>query len=98
MGRVVRASRSRGKVFQTELLWTGIYQRAALETQVEGRLGVMLSVPLKGPLLVRVEHAGGRTANGGSLFRADAWVGGVRTGIGAETPLGPLRLEYGRHW
>ncbi|MFL5492889.1 MAG: patatin-like phospholipase family protein [Gemmatimonadales bacterium] len=143
LGRVVRASRSRGKVFQTELQWTGLYQRAALETQLEGRLGVvrvlprvrlgwgddlplqagfplggddgfpglhlgerrgdretmlglMLSFPLKGPLLARVEFAGGRTANGGSLFGSDGWVGGVRAGIGAETPLGPLRFEYGR--
>jgi predicted acylesterase/phospholipase RssA len=143
VGRVVRASRSRGKVFQTELLWTGIYQRAALEGQLEGRLGVvrvlprvrlgwgddlplqagfplggddgfpglhlgerrgdreamlgiMLSFPLKGPLLGRVEVATGRTASGGSLFGADGWVGGIRAGIGAETPLGPLRFEYGR--
>jgi len=143
VGRVVRASRSRGKVFQTELRWMGIYRRAALETQLEGRLGivrvlprlrlgwgddlplqagfplggddgfpglhlgerrgdreamlgVMLSLPLKGPLLARVELAVGRTANGGSLLGADGWVGGVRAGIGAETPLGPLRFEYGR--
>lgn len=143
VGRVVRASRSRGKVFQTELRWMGIYRRAALETQLEGRLGVvrvlprlrlgwgddlplqagfplggddgfpglhlgerrgdreamlgvMLSLPLKGPLLARVELAAGRTANGGSLLGADGWVGGVRAGIGAETPLGPLRFEYGR--
>jgi hypothetical protein len=143
VGRVVRASRARGKVFQTELLWTGVYQRAALETQLEGRLGVvrvlprlrlgwgddlplqagfplggddgfpglhlgerrgdreamlglMLSVPVKGPLLARMELAGGRTASGGSLFGAGGWLGGVRVGVGAETPLGPLRLEYGR--
>ena len=143
IGRVVRASRSRGKVFQTELLWTGIYQRVALEAQPAGRLGivrvlprlrlgwgddlplqagfplggddgfpglhlgerrgdreamlgVMLSFPLKGLLLGRVEFAGGRTASGGSLFGTDGWVGGVRAGVGAETPLGPLRFEYGR--
>jgi hypothetical protein len=143
VGRVVRASRSRGKVFQTEVLWTGIYQRVALEAQLAGRLGVvrvlprvrlgwgddlplqagfplggddgfpglhlgerrgdreamlgvMLSFPLKGPLLGRVELAGGRTASGGSLFGTDGWVGGVRAGVGAETPLGPLRFEYGR--
>jgi hypothetical protein len=59
-------------------------------------LGLMLSVPLKGPLLARVEFGAGRTANGGSLFGAAGWVGGVRAGVGAETPLGPLRLEYGR--
>jgi predicted acylesterase/phospholipase RssA len=143
VGRVVRASRSRGKVFDGEVLWTGLYQRAALEGQLsakfgvvralprlrlglgddlplqagfplggddgfpglhigerrgdrEAMLGVLFSIPLKGPLLARVEIAGGRTATGGSLFGADGWVGGLRAGVGAETPLGPLRFEYGR--
>jgi predicted acylesterase/phospholipase RssA len=143
VGRVVRASRSRGKVFDGEVLWTGLYRRAALEGQLsakfgvvrvlprlrlglgddlplqagfplggddgfpglhigerrgdrEAMLGVLFSIPLKGPLLARVELAGGRTATGGSLFGADGWVGGLRAGVGAETPLGPLRFEYGR--
>ncbi|HEX3234858.1 MAG TPA: patatin-like phospholipase family protein [Gemmatimonadales bacterium] len=143
VGRVVRASRSRGKVFDGEILWTGLYQRAALEGQLSAKLGVvrllprlrlgwgedlplqagfplggsdgfpglhigerrgdreamlslLFSFPLKGPLIGRVELAGGRTATGGSLFGAEGWVGGARVGVGAETPLGPLRLEYGR--
>jgi hypothetical protein len=143
VGRVVRASRSRGKVFDGEVLRTGLYPRAALEGQLsakfgvvralprlrlglgddlplqagfplggddgfpglhigerrgdrEAMLGVLFSIPLKGPLLARVEIAGGRTATGGSLFGADGWVGGLWAGVGAETPLGPLRFEYGR--
>jgi NTE family protein len=61
----------------------------------EAMLGLMFTVPLKGPLLGRVEFAGGRTANGGPLFGDDGWVGGVRAGIGADTPVGPVRFEYG---
>jgi hypothetical protein len=61
----------------------------------EALLGLMFITPLKGPLLGRVEFAGGRTANGGSLFGDDGWVGGVRAGIGADTPVGPVRFEYG---
>ena len=53
------------------------------------------TTPLKGPLLARVEFAGGRTAIGGSLLGEDGWVGGVRAGIGADTPVGPVRFEYG---
>ena len=51
--------------------------------------------PLKGPLLARVEFAGGRTAFGGSLFGDDGWVGGIRAGLGADTPVGMVRFEYG---
>jgi hypothetical protein len=47
----------------------------------EAMLGIMLTAPVKGPLLARVELAGGRTANGGSLLGADGWVGGIRAGI-----------------
>ncbi|HSE45487.1 MAG TPA: hypothetical protein VLA89_09205, partial [Gemmatimonadales bacterium] len=51
--------------------------------------------PLKGPLEGRVEVATGRTAFGGSLLSGDGWVGGARAGIGTETPVGPVRFEYG---
>lgn len=61
----------------------------------EAMLGLMFTVPLKGPLLGRVEFAGGRTANGGPLLGDDGWVGGVRAGIGADTPVGLVRFEYG---
>ena len=61
----------------------------------EAMLGLKFTAPIKGPLLGRVEFAGGRTANGGALFGDDGWVGGIRAGIGADTPVGPLRFEYG---
>jgi NTE family protein len=61
----------------------------------EAMLGLMLTAPLKGLLLGRVEFAAGRTAGGGPLLGDDGWVGGIRAGIGADTPLGPVRFEYG---
>jgi len=61
----------------------------------EAMLGLMFTVPVNGPLLARVEVAGGRTANGGALLGDDGWVGGIRAGFGADTPVGPVRFEYG---
>jgi hypothetical protein len=61
----------------------------------EAMLGLMLTTPLKGPLLARIEMAGGRTANGGALLGENGWVGGIRGGLGADTPVGPVRFEYG---
>jgi NTE family protein len=61
----------------------------------EAMAGLMFTAPLKGPLLGRVEFAAGRTASGGPLLSDDGWVGGVRAGIGADTPVGPVRFEYG---
>jgi NTE family protein len=140
--RVVRDSRDRGRVFAAEGVWTGVYQRAALDGELtirsgvvrvtprlrlgwgeglplqatfplggedgfpglhigerrgdrEAMLGLMLSFPIQGPLLARIEFAGGRTATGGAFLDEDGWVGGVRAGVGAETPVGPVRFEYG---
>ncbi len=69
------------------------------------------SVPVVGPLRFRVTGAVGRTAfgdvgaavesadergfRGGGLFAADGWLAGVRVGFASETPLGPVRAEYG---
>jgi NTE family protein len=61
----------------------------------EVMVGVGFSFPLKGPLAGSIEIAAGRTAVGGSLLSADDWVGGARVGIGADTPVGPVRFEYG---
>jgi predicted acylesterase/phospholipase RssA len=142
LARITRTSRDRGRVFQAEGLWSGVYRRAALDGEViirsgvvrvtprirlgwgdglplqtsfplggddgfpglhigerrgdrEAMLGVMFSFPIRGPLLGRIEFAGGRTAVGGSFFGDEGWVGGARAGIGAETPVGPVRFEYG---
>jgi NTE family protein len=61
----------------------------------EAMLGLMFTAPVRGPLLGRIEFAGGRTASGGPLLGFGGWVGGIRAGIGAETPVGPVRFEYG---
>jgi len=61
----------------------------------EAMLGLMFTAPVRGPLLGRIEFAGGRTASGGPLLGDGGWVGGIRAGIGAETPVGPVRFEYG---
>ena len=61
----------------------------------EAMLGLTLAVPLRGPLLGRIEVAAGRAASGGGVLGEDGWVGGVRAGVGAETPVGPVRFEYG---
>jgi len=61
----------------------------------EAMLGIMLTAPVRGPLLARLEIAGGRTATGGPLLDSDGWEAGVRAGLGAETPVGPVRFEYG---
>ncbi|HET8624636.1 MAG TPA: patatin-like phospholipase family protein [Gemmatimonadales bacterium] len=44
---------------------------------------------------LRVELAAGRSADAGALLADDAWIGGARAGFSVETPIGPVRLEYG---
>lgn len=61
----------------------------------EVMLGLRFAVPIRGPLLASLELASGRTALGGGLLDGDDWVGGARAGLGAETPVGPVRFEYG---
>jgi outer membrane translocation and assembly module TamA len=51
--------------------------------------------PLEGPLSLRVLVAAGRSATGGPLIDSEHWVAGVRAGLGVDTPLGPVRAEYG---
>lgn len=62
----------------------------------EAMAALQLAYPLLGPVLLQVEGALGRTALGGDLFSDDGWLAGIRGGIGADTPVGPLRFEYGR--
>jgi NTE family protein len=142
VARVVKASRNRGRVLETELLWTGLYRRADFDGEAWVKAGplrlrpriqlgwgeklplqasfplggddgfpglhlgerrgdrqvlldLLVTYPLKGPFVGRVELATGRTAFGGQLFRSAGWMTGIRAGVGAETPVGPVRLEYG---
>jgi hypothetical protein len=57
--------------------------------------GLLVAEPVLGPLVLRVEGAVGRSASGGPLVNREGWVAGVRAGVGAETPVGPVRFEYG---
>ena len=61
----------------------------------EAMLGLRFIVPIRGPLLGRLELAAGRTGVGSGLLDRDGWLGGIRAGLGAETPVGPVRFEYG---
>lgn len=61
----------------------------------EAMAGLLFTVPLKGPLLARVELAAGGTDAHISRFPGGGWTAGVRAGLGADTPVGPVRFEYG---
>jgi hypothetical protein len=58
-------------------------------------LGLLFTVPIKGPLLARLELAGGGTGSESAKFPGGGWTAGVRAGVGADTPVGPVRFEYG---
>jgi hypothetical protein len=58
-------------------------------------LDLLITYALRGPFVGRLELATGRTGFGGQLFGSSGWRVGARAGVGAETPLGPVRLEYG---
>ena len=61
----------------------------------EAMLGLLFTVPLKGPLLARLELASGGTDASSPRFVDGGWTAGARVGLGAETPVGPVRFEYG---
>lgn len=48
-----------------------------------------------GPVGIEVTGAAGRTAIGGTLLGRDGWLGGVRAGLGADSPIGPVAFAYG---
>ena len=50
--------------------------------------------PVLGPLSLHAEGAAGRVGTGGPLFDC-GWRRGFRAGVGAATPVGPVRFEYG---
>ncbi len=58
--------------------------------------GLSASYRFAGPLVVRVEGAAGRTAQGGPAVPGGRWELGARAGFGADTPIGSIRVEYGR--
>ena len=62
----------------------------------EAMLGLMLRRADQGPAARSgsSSRAGAPRAEG-RCFGDDGWVGGIRAGIGADTPVGPVRFEYG---
>lgn len=50
---------------------------------------------VRGPVALRMQLAAGRSASGGRLFAKSDWLGGIRMGVGATTPIGPVNFEYG---
>ncbi|MGH7657118.1 MAG: hypothetical protein ACREL6_02710, partial [Gemmatimonadales bacterium] len=62
----------------------------------EALAGLIVTHPFIGPVLARVEAMTGRTASGGPAIPEGRWLFGVRAGLGLETSLGPVRVEYGR--
>jgi NTE family protein len=56
---------------------------------------VQTALPLSGPVSVRVLVSAGRSAIGGPMIDSENWIGGLRAGLGADTPVGPARVEYG---
>lgn len=61
----------------------------------EVNVGGVVRYAILDPLFVSGELAVGRTAFGGSLFGSDQWLVGGRVGVGAETPFGPVAIDYG---
>jgi NTE family protein len=61
----------------------------------EAMTGILFTVPIRGPLLARLELAGGGTEAHSARFPGGGWTAGARIGLGAETPVGPVRFEYG---
>ena len=53
------------------------------------------SHPVAGPLRVHIALATGQTATGGPLVPGGRWPVGARIGVGCDTAVGPIRVEYG---
>jgi outer membrane translocation and assembly module TamA len=49
-----------------------------------------------GPVEFRLTGAAGKAANGGPALPDGRWEVGARTGLGVKTPIGSIRVEYGR--
>ncbi|HEX6535674.1 MAG TPA: patatin-like phospholipase family protein [Gemmatimonadaceae bacterium] len=61
----------------------------------EAFAAVRVAYPVIGPLLARAELAAGNTATVGTALPMRGWLFGARAGVGVDTPVGPIRLEYG---
>jgi hypothetical protein len=61
----------------------------------EAMVRVLLTYTIRRPFVARAEVASGRSATGGSALSTAGWIFGGRAGFGADTPVGPVRFEYG---
>jgi NTE family protein len=61
----------------------------------EAYASTLFSYRVVGPLAMRLELATGATAIGGDLAPRSDWLAGARAGLGLDTPVGPIRAEYG---
>ena len=57
-------------------------------------VGLGLGLRVLGPIEIRAEGVAGRIGQGGQLLSEDDWHAGARIGLGADTPLGPMRVDY----
>ncbi|MEE8267915.1 MAG: patatin-like phospholipase family protein [Gemmatimonadales bacterium] len=58
-------------------------------------VGLIARHTIKGLVFVSGEMAVGRTAFGGGLIDGSGWLLGGRIGVGADTPFGPVGVDYG---
>ena len=78
-----------------------IYSRRG-RTELSGLVDVGRAV--RGPLAVQVTFMGGQVSQDSRRPLAGDPIAGVRVGVGARSPVGPVRLQYGvntdgrRHW
>ncbi|HEU5169370.1 MAG TPA: patatin-like phospholipase family protein [Gemmatimonadales bacterium] len=63
--------------------------------QREAMASLLASRPVTSRASLRLELAAGRTADTGGLLGNAGWLGGARVGLHVDTPIGPVRLEYG---
>lgn len=63
----------------------------------EAYASTVVSYPVLGRLRARIEVATGSTALGGAALPVRSWLVGARGGLSLDTPLGPIRAEYGRN-
>lgn len=61
----------------------------------EAYASALITYRVLGPVIARLELATGATAIGGAFVPRDGWLAGARAGLGVDTPVGPIRAEYG---
>jgi hypothetical protein len=57
--------------------------------------GVQSAFAILPSLSIRLLVAAGRSALGGPLFTSEDWLAGARAGVGVDSPVGPVLIEYG---